>query len=279
MKKLLALLMATAMTALAFTGCGNGEGQKADENAVNIGVLAPTTGGVAVYGQACYNSFMLAAEERNAEGGVHGKQINLVHQDEEGDITKAVNAYNKLAGDGVCAILGDITSKPTIAVAKTIAQSAKPLPMMTPTATAAPVTTFGDTVYKACFNDPYQGEVMANYAKVQQEGAVGLAAAGIDEFVLGRGRVQLIQALVKGQRRAEFRKALTARSVLFSLGLTAHDIHTKKAGAKYERDVKNGHGELLFRAAALRVGAACATIILCQCRSLRQSDYNTKAGR
>ena len=164
MKKFLALLMATAMSALALTGCGE-SGAKADENAVNIGVLAPTTGGVAVYGQACYNAFMLAAEERNANGGVLGKQINLMHQDEEGDITKAVNAYNKLAGDGVCAILGDITSKPTIAVARTIANSNKPLPMMTPTATAADVTTFGDTVYKACFNDPYQGEVMANYAK------------------------------------------------------------------------------------------------------------------
>lgn len=187
MKKLLALLMATAMTGLMFVGCGDqGSSQKTDENAVNIGVLAPTTGGVAVYGQSSYNGFILAAEQRNAEGGVLGKQINLVHQDEEGDITKAVNAYNKLAGDGVCAILGDITSKPTIAVAKTVAQSKNPLPMMTPTATAADVTTFGDTVFKACFNDPYQGEVMANYAKdVLGYNKIGVLFDKTDDYSLG----------------------------------------------------------------------------------------------
>ena len=168
MKKLLSLLLATTMMSLSLVGCGgesNEQTAKADADAINIGVLAPTTGGVAVYGQTSLNGFMLAAEKRNADGGVLGKKVNLVHQDEEGDPTKAVNAYNKLVGDGVVAILGDITSKPTIAVAQAIAQSQEKLPMMTPTATAADVTTFGDTVFKACFNDPYQGEAMANYAK------------------------------------------------------------------------------------------------------------------
>lgn len=166
MKKLLSLLLATAMMSMTLVGCGgeSNEKAKADADAINIGVLAPTTGNVAVYGQTSLNGFLLAAEHRNTEGGVLGKQINLMHEDEEGDPTKAVNAYNKLVGNDVVAILGDITSKPTIAVAQVVAQSQEQLPMMTPTATASDVTTFGDTVFKACFNDPYQGEAMANYA-------------------------------------------------------------------------------------------------------------------
>lgn len=130
---------------------------------IKIGGLAPLTGDVSVYGIAAANGIKLALAEINKAGGVLGKQIEYIVYDEKGDATEAVNAYNKLADqDKVIALIGDITSKPTIAVAKLAAKIN--LPMISPTATALDVTTQGTNVFRACFIDPFQGKVMASFA-------------------------------------------------------------------------------------------------------------------
>ncbi len=169
-KKILTISLALALAATAFAGCGNKDDQKDNDNqqvtdgdTIKIGILAPLTGGVSVYGVASSNGSKLAIDKLNAEGGILGKQIEIAQEDEEGDATKAVNAYNKLVGEGIVALVGDVTSKPTISVAQ---KSVKDnLPIITPTATATDVTTFGTNVYRTCFLDPTQGETMASYAK------------------------------------------------------------------------------------------------------------------
>lgn len=169
-KKILTLSLALAVAATAFAGCGNKDDQTgndkqqgAEGETIKIGILAPLTGNVSVYGVASSNGSKLAIDKLNAEGGILGKQIEIAMEDEEGDATKAVNAYNKLVGEGIVALVGDVTSKPTISVAQ---KSVKDnLPIITPTATAKDVTTFGTNVYRTCFLDPYQGETMASYAK------------------------------------------------------------------------------------------------------------------
>lgn len=169
-KKILTISLALAVAATAFAGCGNKDDQNKDDKqqgtegeTIKIGILAPLTGNVSVYGVASSNGSKLAIDKLNAEGGILGKQIEIASEDEEGDATKAVNAYNKLVGEGIVALVGDVTSKPTISVAQ---KSVKDnLPIITPTATAADVTTFGTNVYRTCFLDPYQGETMASYAK------------------------------------------------------------------------------------------------------------------
>ncbi|MCI8336176.1 MAG: ABC transporter substrate-binding protein [Peptococcaceae bacterium] len=169
-KKILTISLALALAATAFAGCGNKDDQNKDDKqqgaegeTIKIGILAPLTGNVSVYGVASSNGSKLAIDKLNAEGGILGKQIEIASEDEEGDATKAVNAYNKLVGEGIVALVGDVTSKPTISVAQ---KSVKDnLPIITPTATAADVTTFGTNVYRTCFLDPYQGETMASYAK------------------------------------------------------------------------------------------------------------------
>ncbi len=169
-KKILTISLALALAATAFAGCGNKDDQTGNDKqqgtegeTIKIGILAPLTGNVSVYGVATSNGSKLAIEKLNAEGGILGKQIEIASEDEEGDATKAVNAYNKLVGEGIVALVGDVTSKPTISVAQ---KSVKDnLPIITPTATAADVTTFGTNVYRTCFLDPYQGETMASYAK------------------------------------------------------------------------------------------------------------------
>ncbi len=154
---LMVLIMALLVPSLA--ACG-----KSSSNTIKIGGLAPLTGDIAVYGIAASNGAKLAIDEINKAGGLLGKQIDFVVLDEKGDVNEAVNAYNKLVDqEKVVAILGDVTSKPTISVAQLAAKTG--IPVVTPTATALDVTKQGTNVFRACYIDPFQGEIMAQFAK------------------------------------------------------------------------------------------------------------------
>lgn len=135
---------------------------------IKVGLLAPLTGGVAQYGIAVANGVRLFAKEINANGGINGKQVELVEYDEEGDAAKAVTGYNHLVDEGVVGIVGDVTTGPTVAV---VAESqADQMPMITASATAASVTynaeagTVYNNMFRSCFIDPFQGEKMASFA-------------------------------------------------------------------------------------------------------------------
>ncbi len=170
-KRFLAAALAAVMLAASATGCAqNGNTAAASGTAaatgdtVAIGGLAPLTGNVSVYGIATDNGIKLAVDAINAKGGIlGGKKIKYTVYDEKGDATEAVNAYNKLVqSDKVVALVGDVTSKPTIAVAQKAVKDG--LPMITATGTAADITKAGSNIFRACFIDPFQGELMADYA-------------------------------------------------------------------------------------------------------------------
>lgn len=129
-----------------------------------IGGLAPLTGNVAQYGIASNNGSKLAVDEINKAGGILGKPVKYISYDEQGDATAATIAYDRLVNeDGIVALIGDITTVPTIAVAQKAVEDG--IPMITPTGTGASITQAGKNIFRACFTDPYQGELMANYAK------------------------------------------------------------------------------------------------------------------
>jgi len=120
MKKLLAMALATVIAAGMVTGCASksnssdgsatGSSAPASGEALKLGVLAPLTGEVSVYGVAAKNGIELAIEEINKAGGILGSQIELMIEDEKGDVSEAVNGYNKLMSKGMVALLGDVTS-------------------------------------------------------------------------------------------------------------------------------------------------------------------------
>ena len=166
MKKLVACALAASMMIPFMTGCGEDKGSGTDT--LNLGLLAPLTGTVSDYGNAVKNGVELAVEEINAAGGVNGKQISLNTLDEKGDVTEAVTAYQKLMSEGMVALLGDVTTKPCMAVAEVAASdytSGNGVPMLTPTGTGAAITGYGENVFRTCFIDPFQGRVMATFAK------------------------------------------------------------------------------------------------------------------
>ena len=142
---------------LAFAG-----GAK-DSDAVTIGAIFPLSGGVAYYGSESRDGIVLAVEEINAAGGLLGKKINLVSEDDEGNAEKTVNAFTKLTTrDKITIMLGSSTSGPTQAISS-LAQQNKVV-LISPSATNIDVTKAGDFIFRACFIDPFQGVVGADFA-------------------------------------------------------------------------------------------------------------------
>lgn len=160
-RSIVSLALAAALMIVPMAGCTKGEGSG---DTIKIGGLAPLTGEVSQYGKAVDNAVKLAVKAINEKGGIlGGKKIDYICYDEKGDANEAINAYNKLAQtDKVVALVGDVTSKPCKAVAqKAVADN---MPMITPSGTAADITEVGENVFRACFIDPYQGQLMADYA-------------------------------------------------------------------------------------------------------------------
>ncbi|MDO5718641.1 MAG: ABC transporter substrate-binding protein [Tissierellia bacterium] len=130
---------------------------------IKVGGLGPLTGDVAIYGVTATNGVKLAFEEINANGGILGKEVEFVLYDEKGDPTEAVTAYNRLVDEGIDALIGSITSKPTLAVAEVAKNDG--IPMITPTGTQKNITEGKDNVFRTCFIDPFQGVILAKFAK------------------------------------------------------------------------------------------------------------------
>jgi branched-chain amino acid transport system substrate-binding protein len=150
-----------AVTAFCFAGGGKDTGSA--ETTITIGGIFPLSGDVAVYGVEAQRGIQLAIEEINAAGGVGGKKIVLISEDDEGNPEKTVNAYTKLTSQNrVKIIIGSLTSGCTQALAS-LAQAHKVL-LIAPAATMTTITDAGDYIFRACFIDPFQGTVGGIFA-------------------------------------------------------------------------------------------------------------------
>jgi len=149
---------AAALAVVLVVSCG---GAKSAE--IKIGAVSPLTGEAATFGLSTKNGMELAVEEWNANGGLLGKKIKLIVEDDKGDPAEGAAVFSKLIQqDKVVAIVGGITSRVALAGAP-IAQAAK-VPMISPTATNEKVTQVGDYIFRSCFIDPFQGTVAARFA-------------------------------------------------------------------------------------------------------------------
>lgn len=162
MKKKIIAILATA--AVFFTGCGNNEANVSNNSdEIMIGSTFPLTGQYSNYGQSTVNGMEMAIEEINEAGGIDGKNINLESLDDKGELTDAVTSYNKLAQNGAQAVVGTSTSSPFLAIAE--ASLADGIPVITPTGTEESITEGKENVFRTCFTNPYQGELLAIFAK------------------------------------------------------------------------------------------------------------------
>lgn len=152
------LIFLIFVTLFIFSNC-----TKQDKNIIKIGEYGSLTGSEATFGVSTHNGIMLAVNEVNQQGGINGKKIKVITVDDQGKPEEAASAVTKLiTSDKVAALLGEVASSRSLAGAP-IAQRYK-IPMVSPSSTNPKVTEVGDYIFRACFIDPFQGEVMANFA-------------------------------------------------------------------------------------------------------------------
>ena len=215
MKKLLvSIVIALLMVSMVFAG-----GKKEDENTIKIGGIAPLSGAVAVYGVECTNGVNLAVEEINAAGGINGKKIVYIAEDDEGDPAKSVNAYKKLTTqDGIRLVIGSLTSGCTIAL--TSSAQAQGVVQIAPAATAEAVTDAGNYIFRTCFIDPFQGSIGGKFAAknlntknaailydIGNDYSVGLTENFISEFTKNGGTIVAKESYSTGDK--DFNAQLT----------------------------------------------------------------------
>ena len=214
--------MAATMVAGLIAGCG-GEKKAANSNEIKIGGNFELSGGVANYGQSTMNGVKLAFKEINEKGGINGKKISLVIADNKSEPSEAANAVTKLINqDKVVALIGPVTSSNLIATTQIATD--KKIPVLTPTATS-PKATFEngkvkEMIFRSCFIDPFQGEVMARFAansmKVKtaaiyvdnsSDYSKGLAEVFRDAFTKLGGKIVAEEAFL--QKDTDFKSAIT----------------------------------------------------------------------
>ena len=151
-------LILTAVVSILIISCN-----KNDSNVIKIGQFASLTGSEATFGISSDNGIKLAVEEINNSGGVLGKKIELITEDNQGKPNETQTVVQKLINrDKVVGIIGEVASSRSKAAAP-ICQNAK-IPMITQASTNPEVTAIGDYIFRVCFIDPFQATVMSKFA-------------------------------------------------------------------------------------------------------------------
>ena len=131
---------------------------------IKIGEYASLTGTEATFGQSSHEGTVLAVEELNKAGGVLGKPLELVHEDNRSTAGESVTIVKKfISRDGVVAVLGEVASGRSLE-AGPVCQAAG-IPMISPSSTNPKVTEVGDFVFRVCFTNPFQGKLISDFAR------------------------------------------------------------------------------------------------------------------
>src|SRR5262245_6536699 len=194
-----ASVRAAILAAALSVACG---GERTEEaQGIKVGFFGALTGPTATFAISGRQGALLAADEINRAGGVLGRPLVLISEDDRGEAAEAATAVSKLiTRDHVVALIGENASSRSLAAAP-IAQSYG-VPMITPTSTNVEVTKKGDYIFRVCFIDSYQGKVLSTFARknlkaqtaailtdARSDYSVGLAESFRTSFVAAGGRI------------------------------------------------------------------------------------------
>lgn len=239
MKKIIGLLLVVIMITSLLVGCQPNEDSG---DTIKIGLLGPYSGEYAQYGLNVRDGALLYINEVNAAGGINGKQIKAIQYDQKANSTEALNAFSRMVEeDGITALIGDVLTGNTIAVAGEAYDIN--MPMISASATA-PAVTYNEekdilytNVFRACFIDPFQGIKMAEYAfEVLEVKSAGIIfetgndySVGVkDAFVKRAGELGLEVLATEGYATGDkdFKSQLT--------NISSKDVETVFAPIYYE---------------------------------------------
>jgi branched-chain amino acid transport system substrate-binding protein len=217
MKSTSRLRIFSLLGAVFLAACSGGGG---DASEILIGEFGSLTGTTATFGISSKNGIDMAIDEVNAAGGVLGKKIRMVIEDDQGKPEEAQTVVTKLiTSDQVVAVLGEVASSRTLAAAPVAQQNG--IPLITPSSTNPKVTEVGDYIFRVCFIDPFQGLVMAKFATntlkvknvailrdIKNDYSVGLAKVFTENFTKLGGTISSDQSYSEGD--TDFSAQLTA---------------------------------------------------------------------
>jgi branched-chain amino acid transport system substrate-binding protein len=200
---------------MGFFACAPGKSSKE----IVIGEYGSLTGNTATFGVSTKNGSEMAFDELNKSGGVLGKQVRLIVEDDQSKPEEAATAVTKLINqNGVSAVLGEVASSRSLA-AGPICQGAR-VPMVTPSSTNPKVTQVGDYIFRVCFTDIQQGQADATFAAkslkakraavlydVRNDYSVGLRLVFSQKFKELGGEIVAEQSYSEGD--SDFRAQLT----------------------------------------------------------------------
>jgi branched-chain amino acid transport system substrate-binding protein len=211
------LLAATLSCLVAVVGCDKGG---ATANTIKVGEYASLHGSEAAFGQSSHKGTMLAIEQVNAAGGVLGKKIDLIYEDNQSKPGESATIVKKLiTRDHVVAVLGEVASGRSLEAAP-ICQANK-IPMISPSSTNPKVTQTGDYIFRVCYTDPFQGKLLSEFAQktlkakriamlsdVAAPYSVGLAQYFREPFLASGGEIVIEQKYSSHDK--DFKAQLTA---------------------------------------------------------------------
>jgi branched-chain amino acid transport system substrate-binding protein len=213
--------LAAVAAALLLAGCNQSTSPGAGGDTIKVGEFASLTGSEASFGQSSHHGTQLAIDELNATGGVLGKKIQLLTEDNQSQAGQSATVVRKLiSSDGVVAMLGEVASSRSLEAAPICQQNKTP--MISPSSTNPKVTQVGDFIFRVCFLDSFQGgKVLAGFAgdtlkaksvavlkDVKSDYSVGLAKFFQEGFTAKGGKIIAEQNYSGGDK--DFNAQLTA---------------------------------------------------------------------
>ncbi len=151
--------IASAAIAVLSAGCS-----KSNANEITVGAFLSLSGSESTFGTDTREGVELALEEVNAKGGIKGKRIKVIYEDDKSTTQEATQKVRQLIDrDKVVAILGEVASSRSLAGG--LIANTSHVPMVTPSSTAVEVTQGREWVFRTCYTDEQQGQVAARFVK------------------------------------------------------------------------------------------------------------------
>ena len=214
------LLGAALLSGLA--GCERKSSGTSDTGGdIVIGMYGSLTGNDGSFGQSSKEGTQLAVDEINAtrDAVMKGRKFQVLIEDDQSKPEEASSAVTKLiTQDKVVAVLGEVASTRTLAAAP-LAQRYK-VPLITPASTNVRVTEVGDYIFRICFIDSFQGEVLAKFAfndlkarrvailkEITSDYSVGLTESVLEHFTKLGGMV--LPPVSYSAKDSDFKAVLT----------------------------------------------------------------------
>ncbi len=163
--------------------CGSGCTKKSDD--IPVGAYLSLSGSDSTFGTDTRDGIELAVQELNAAGGVRGKRVRVIYEDDKSTPAEATNKVRQLIDrDGAVAILGEVVSSRSLAGG--LIANSKKVPMVTPSSTAVEVTKDREYVFRTCFTNAQQGDVAARFVHdTLKKNNVGLFYVAQDNYSSG----------------------------------------------------------------------------------------------